>query len=198
MTYFGLTVPPGPVQADLNADGAILGVDFFIVLGEMGTVTDCQTKPITFNGDPRLSITMLSATTPRAVPGACFDVSAAAQPQTTLFTVCDNNFQGSPELDPLCTPDGVCDDEKTGDGLIRVELAPGDYSVAESKAPMNHTPDPNKKACSAVPGAKCGLTFLNEVIDAPTPWFPWDTNGDNAVSGLDFFEVLAHFNEEKP
>jgi hypothetical protein len=148
-----------------------------------------------------INIGKTSRVDPQPVRGSCFDVLEDSEQVPLLFTVCDNDFQaGFPQSHPLCEVDNTpeCEDNDPADGSIRVAVTPGNYGVVESKAPMNHNPDPNKQPCAAVSGAKCDLAFENVVIDAPSPWFPWDVNGDNSVSGLDFFAVLAHFNETKP
>ncbi len=149
---------------------------------------------------PEINITKLSATAPQPVPGSCFDVWDGGN-TSVLFSVCDNDFQATfPESDPLCAVDGTpeCEDADLANGSIQVAVEPGSYGVVEGKPPVNHTPDASKQPCAAAGGSKCDLAFTNVVIDAPSPWFPWDTTGDNAVSALDIFDVLAHFNETRP
>ncbi len=146
-----------------------------------------------------INITKLSRVDPQPVPGACFEVWDEGN-TTLLFSVCDNDFQAAmPDSDPRCEVDGTpeCEDLDPANGSVRVAVVGGNYSLVESKPPMNHTPDPAKKPCNAKFG-KCELTFTNTVINAPTPWLPEDVNGDNAVSGLDFFAVLNKFGVTKP
>ena len=138
-----------------------------------------------------------------ALPKTCFDVRDDAQ--NPLFTVCDNDFQGPPASHPACDDgtDTICNDEDPADGLIRVTTVTGDYRVAVSKPAVNHTVDPSKQPCVAVPAGKCEVTFVN----APNsrPWFPWDLpepklniEPDGNVNIIDIGIIVRHFLDKKP
>ncbi len=141
---------------------------------------------------PQINITKLSVAQP---PGACFFVFDEFQ--NFRFEVCDNDFQGQPDDHPVCDDgtDTVCDDEDPEAGSIRVTVTPGQYRVQEGKPPVNHTLDPAKQACDASAG-KCELTFVNE--PNTRPWFPFDVDGDGAVTVVDIFAVAGAFGQTKP
>jgi TolB protein len=127
-----------------------------------------------------------------ALPKSCFQVRNTSQ--VPFFSVCDNDFQGPPEIDPTCLPDGSCNDEDPAPGSIQVTVTPGDYRVVETAFPANHTPDASKKPCDT--NAGCLLTFVNSPNN--DPWLPWDVNGNGAVAAPDIFQVVTHFGETKP
>ncbi len=127
------------------------------------------------------------------LPKSCFQVSDESQ--SPLFTVCDNDFQGAPDVSILCLPDATCDDEDPADGSIQVTVSAGTYNVSESKAPPNHSADASKLSCEAT-STKCLLTFVNE--PNTKPWFPWDTDNDGEVGFFDFLGLLQHWGQEKP
>ncbi len=129
-----------------------------------------------------------------ALPKTCFDVQDGTF--NPLFVVCDNDFQGAPDANAVCLPDGVCEDEDPNPGLIRVTVAPSAvYSVLVSKAPVNHVADPSMPLCVGISGTKCELVF--ESAPKNDPWFPWDVNGDGGVVANDISALVAHFGECK-
>jgi hypothetical protein len=128
------------------------------------------------------------------LPKTCFE--ARNTEQAPLFTVCDNDFQGPPPMSASCLPDAICNDEDPTNGRITVSAAPGDYRLVETVVAPTHVADASKLPCSGIDGGSCEVTFLN----SPTirVWFPWDLNGDRAVSGLDFFLLIGQFGTMKP
>jgi hypothetical protein len=154
-------------------------------------------RGIAVAADPPPEVNITKVSTLLGVPGTCFELYSWDNGGT--FQVCDDNIQ---PLDShvVCEGDGTpeCEDADPAPGMIRVAVALGDtYNVTETKPPVNHDPDPLLQRCfSVTPESKCDLTFVN--APRTTPWFPWDVNGDNAVSARDFFLMLSHFNEEKP
>jgi hypothetical protein len=123
------------------------------------------------------------------LPKACFQ--ARNLKQAPLFTVCDDDFAGPPENNVSCAPDFICNDEDVAAGRVEVSVFPGTYRMVEVTVPALHVGDASKLPCTGAEGATCEVTFVN----APTlkPWFPWDLNGDRAVTGTDFFMLLGHF-----
>ena len=141
---------------------------------------------------PQISIT---ASASYSLPGSCFEVSDDAQ--NPLFQVCDNDFQaGFPQSSSVCVPDGVCEDENAGEGLIDVLVEPGLYSVTEIKTPANHNLTFDLKRDCDASDVRCFTSFLHE--PKTSPWFPWDVNGDGSVGLLDFLQLLQHFGEVIP
>lgn len=140
---------------------------------------------------PQINITKLSVA---QASGACFDVLDGAQ--SLLFSVCDNDFQGPPANHAVCLAGGVCNDVNPEQGVIAVAVEPGDYSLQESKAPVNHSVDPTKQPCTVTGEGTCDLTFTNEGMN--DPGFPWDLDGDGAVAFGDFLIFVQHFGETKP
>ena len=172
--------PPGydldPFENSCDASSSKCAVVFFNV-------------PIS---SPQISIT---ASASYSLPGSCFEVSDDAQ--NPLFQVCDNDFQdGFPQSSSVCVPDGVCEDENAGEGLIDVFVEPGLYSVTEIKAPPNHNLTFDLKRDCDASDVRCFTSFLHE--PKTSPWFPWDLNGDGSVSLLDFLQLLQHFGEVAP
>ena len=153
-------------------------------LAHCGNATCVEPAP------PQISINNLGQ---YVLPKACFQVTDESQ--SPLFTVCDNDFQGAADVSILCLPDATCDDEDPADGSILVTVSAGTYSVSESKAPPEHTPDASKLSCDASIKA-CQLTFVNE--PNTKPWFPWDTDNDGQVGFGDFLLLLQHYNQTKP
>ncbi len=148
---------------------------------------------------PQINITNLGQ---YGLANTCFEL--VDELALFFFTVCDNDFQG-PTSHPACDDgtDTICNDEDPADGLIRVTTVTGDYSVAVSKPAVNHTVDPSKQPCVAVPAGKCELTFVN----APNsrPWFPWDLpepklniEPDGNVNIIDIGIIVRHFLDKKP
>ena len=141
---------------------------------------------------PQISI---SAFASYSLPRACFEVSDDAQ--NPLFQVCDNDSQdGFPQSSSVCVPDGVCEDENAGEGLIDVLIEPGLYSVTEIKLPPNHNLTFDLKRDCDASDVRCFTSFLHE--PTASTLFPWDLNGDGAVSFPDFLQLLQHFGEIAP
>jgi hypothetical protein len=132
-----------------------------------------------------------------ALPKTCFEVRNPAQ--IAYFEVCDNDFAGPPQTDPVCEPDGVCNDDDPALGSVRVLLTGGDYRIIESQAAPEHTADPSKAVCaSAAVGAieTCELTFVN--TPGTRPWHPWDITGEGQVRVDDILAVVNHYFDDKP
>ena len=157
----------------------------------------CDSKPI----ENVLTITNVYQ---NPLPKSCFDVMDSGQ--TFLFSVCDNDFQGTPNFAPPC--DAACSDEDPALGSIRVTVDPGIYHVEVSKVPLNITADTTKGVCSG--GPACELTFTSTsfaknqttgITGAAKPWFPWDVAGPNdswPPDGIvdltnDIFGVIQHY-----
>jgi hypothetical protein len=128
-----------------------------------------------------------------ALPKTCFEVRDAAQ--VALFEVCDNDFAGVPAAHVACIPDGVCNDEDSADGSVRVVVNGAGHRVVQSQPAPEHTGDASKYSCSTPiggEGAVCELTFLN--TPKTDPWYPWDVDGNGVVDLFnDIFGVAAHF-----
>jgi hypothetical protein len=128
-----------------------------------------------------------------ALPKTCFEVRNASQ--VPFFEVCDNDFLGAPEIDPVCLPGGICGDDDPAPGSVQLLLVPGDYRIVETQVPPEHTAATGVQVCTIpVPsgGEECAPTFVN----TPTtkPWFPWDVNGDGTVDLFnDIFGVAFRF-----
>lgn len=213
-SYFNMTVPPGPPEADMNSDGQIdLFNDLNYVIGEVGNTTGCQDSPIACNGGP-------CPAKPRDIeidnfgqfrlPKSCFDVTDNVQ--TYLFTVCDNDFQGAPQNHAACDDgtDTICDDENSAPGQIDVAVVQGNYNVSVSQVPANHAASSSKEPCDATSATfGCDLTFYNSNTLGITPWFPWDVTGGGAPPGTpstpdgvvdlsnDILGVVLHYQDTK-
>jgi hypothetical protein len=175
--------------------------------GQLGTPTTetcpigtleyaCSNTPLDVNGlaQGQINITNLGQ---YALPKTCFEVRNASQ--VPYFQVCDNDFLGAPEIDPICLPDGVCSDDDPVLGSIRIPVAPGDYHVVERQAAPRHTDATGKQTCTvptAIAGGKCSLTFFNQ--PSTRPWHPWDINNDGVVRVADIVAVVQHYGLDKP
>lgn len=211
VSYFFQFVPTAPAQVDNIVDGQIKVSDINYVVNRFGTTKSCQDAPVACKGGPcatktptALPPTPTQTPTPPwqinitnlaeyVLPKTCFQVRSSSQ--VSLFTVCDNDFQGPAESDAVCVPDGVCNDEDPAQGSVKVSIAAGDYRVVESKAAPNHTAVTGKQVCDATT-AKCAVTFVNR--PNTRPWFPWDHNNDGTVLSGDITDVVNHYGLEKP
>ncbi len=146
---------------------------------------------------PQINITNLGQ---YALPKTCFQVRNSAN-TATFFAVCDNDFQGAPAANAVCVPDGICNDEDSAQGAIKVMVAAGGYRVVESKAAPQHTADASKPVCDATL-TKCAVTFIN--TPNTRPWHPWDITGavGGGANGLvridDVLAVVLHYHQDKP
>jgi len=102
---------------------------------------------------------------------ACFSVRNTSQVQ--LFNVCDNDFQGPPDKNVVCTAAlNQCSDAAPSvDGAIAVLVAPGTYHVVEIKAPPGYNLKPGKQVCVVVTlgcsnVAGLILVFLDDLVPA--------------------------------
>jgi hypothetical protein len=138
-----------------------------------------------------------------ALPKSCFKVLDPGQ--VPYFEVCDNDFAGAPESDPICGPDAICGDDDPAPGSIVVSVDPGDYRVVVGQAAPEHTAVTPKSSCTyptPVGGDTCELTFIN--TPKVRPWHPWDLTGgpggapDGVVRVADILAVIQHYFDDKP
>lgn len=131
-----------------------------------------------------------------ALPKSCFQVRDASQ--TPMFVVCDNDFAGAPASNATCQPDGVCEDEDTALGFVKVSVDPSVYHVVINSVASNHAADASNFACNS--GPTCALTFTN--TPKTRPWHPWDLTGtgampDGKVRIDDILAVIQHYFQDK-
>ena len=166
------------------ADGRHLRVTVSFARGSSPILYDLTIEAVVPEG--QININKVDGVTGAPLADSCFQVSDAAQ--TPLFQVCDNDFQGPPDLNPVCVPDGVCEDEDPAAGSMQVTVDAGTYSVIETKAPPDYNPKAGKLPCTVPGGGKCQLTVSNQPLfnglkvgglavdlDADAPRTPLDT-----------------------
>ena len=127
------------------------------------------------------------------IPGGCYTIdSTAALP----FVVCDNNAGAVPQSN-VCMKDGTqdCTDDDPAFGSLRVAVTTGFYDVSAASAP-GHRLDAHVKFCDIV-GAGMDVKCRFNHTPVTRPWFPWDLDGNGFVTGIDFFQLIGHFGDQK-